>query len=124
MDDTLDAGEMPEEGHGRGYIKEAEDLIDAALVKLTPEEHLAYWGYLRRWRAHSTDTKRGSADCPPRWNVPAQIIAADRHRREIVIAMHRRKQPTAEQLTKLAGVNAFLLLATDDDRMPSWARDV
>ena len=110
-----------EEGSGKGYIKEAEDLINVALVKLTPEEHLAYWGYLRRWRAHSTDTKRGSVDCPPRWNVPAQILTADKHRREVITAMHRRKKPTADQVKALAGVNQFLFLEAEDTYLSSWA---
>ncbi len=122
MGSALDDEE--EEGSGKGYVKEAEDILEAAIIKLTPEEHLAYWGYLRRWRAHSTDTKRGSVDCPPRWNVPAQILMADKNRREIITAIHRRKKPTVEQVKSLAGVNAFLFLPPDDERLPSWARDI
>jgi len=125
VDDVYDGDPAADdEETGKGCVHEAEDILAGAVVKLTPEDQLAYWGYLRRWRALSADPKHGSADCPPRWDIPAHIFAAEKHRRDLVAAIHRRKEGAPEQLKALAGVNAFLFLAADDDRLPSWAREV
>lgn len=128
MADVLDA---PEEGGSR-IIHEAESILQDASApptKFTPDELLAYWGYLRRWRASCNagnpceSNRRGSADAPFTHEPPALIMKADKDRRGTLV-LRRTKRTSPEYVAALAGVNRFLLLAPDDDRLPSWAKDV
>jgi hypothetical protein len=128
MADVLDA---PEEGGSR-IIHEAESVLQdasAPTTKFTHEELLAYWGYLRRWRASCNtgnpceSNRRGSTDAPFTHEPPALIMKADKDRRNTLV-LRRAKRASPEFIAAMAGVNRFLLLEPADDRLPSWAKDM
>jgi len=127
MDNVLDKDERPDR-----IIHEAESILQdasAPAIKLAPDELLAYWGYLRRWRALCNtgnpceSNRRGSADAPFTHEPSALILKADKDRRSVLV-LRRAKRTSPEFVSALAGVNRFLLVAPDDDRLPSWAKDM
>lgn len=126
MDDILD---LPEESSS--VIRQAESILQdasAPVIRFTPDELLAYWGYLRRWRASCNtgnpceSNKRGSTDAPFSHEPPSLILKADKDRRNMLV-LRRVKRTAPEYVAALAGVNRFLLLEPDDVRLPSWAKD-
>lgn len=125
MPDVLDQGEAKEEPQ---VVREAEAVIrdTAAPTKLTADEVVAYWSYLKRWReaasVRSSRDGRGSADAPFPHDRLAHVLAAERSRREIVTKLRRRRKPDPELSAALAGTNRYLLLEPQDRDIPSWAK--